>query len=215
MADAQTPGAQAPESPQQENGGKEKKPVYKKAWFWILIVVIVLILFVSCSSSGDTDTESTTTDTGSTAVEQTEEVTTEDETSEEDAVEEETTEEETTEEEDDGEFEETVLYDENGITITATGIEGGFGGVYLDLSVTNESSETVTIYNNDDFSIGDTMTSTWFYTTVASGKTAEEQMEFYDLSSKDELTDFSGTFTIYNEETYDTIDEPEISMSLS
>lgn len=214
MADAQTPGALTPEPQQQENGDKDKKPVYKKAWFWILIVVIVLILFVSCSSSGESDTESTTTDSGSAAVEQTEEATTEDEESEEEATEEEAAEEETTEE-DGGEFEETVLYDENGITITATGIEEDWQGVCLDLSITNEASETVSLYGNDDFSIGDTMTTTNLSATVSSGKTANEQLVFYDLSTADELTDFTGTLTIFYDETYDTIDEPEISMSLS
>ena len=122
-------------------------------------------------------------------------------------------EEDGTAEETEEEFEETTLFDEGGITITATGVSEDWSDVCVDVTISNESERTITISANDDFSIGDTMTDVWLYTTVASGKVAYEQIEFYDVDSVDELTEFSGTLQIYDDDTYDTLYEPEISMS--
>lgn len=109
-----------------------------------------------------------------------------------------------------------VFFDEGGISMTATGIEDDEGRISLNISVTNESDATICVSGNGDFAIGDTMTSTsFFYDKVAAGKTSNLQLTFYDISSVEELTEVSGSFLIYDADTFMTLYEPAIDLKLS
>lgn len=109
-----------------------------------------------------------------------------------------------------------VFFDEGGISMTATGIEDDDGRISLNISITNESDATIIVSSDSDFAIGDTMTDTnWIYEKVAAGKTANEQLIFLDISSAEELTEVSGTFSIYDADSYTTLYEPAIDLVFS
>ena len=133
---------------------------------------------------------------------------------EEEAAEEEAAEEEEAEEASQS-IEEVVLFDESGVSMTATGVGSEeYGGAYIEVTIANDSDSTVVICSNDDFSVGNVMTDVWLYTTVTPGKIAYEQIDFEELSSADELVDIEGSFEIDDEESYDVIAEPTISFSV-
>ena len=143
-----------------------------------------------------------------------EEATEEEEAAEEEAADEEAAEEE---EEEGGSqsIEEVVLFDESGVSMTATAVGSEeYGGAYIEVTIANDSDSTVVICSNDDFSVGNVMTDAWLYTTVTPGKIAYEQIDFEELSSADELVDIEGSFEIDDEESYDVIAEPSISFSV-
>lgn len=98
----------------------------------------------------------------------------------------------------------------------ATGIVDDDGRISLSISIANESDATIIVSSNSDFAIGDTMTDTnWIYEKVTAGKTDNEQLIFYDISSADELTEVSGSFTIRDADTYEMLYEPAIDLSFS
>ena len=112
-------------------------------------------------------------------------------------------------------IEEVVLFDESGVSMTATAVGSEeYGGAYIEVTIANDSDSTVVICSNDDFSVGNVMTDVWLYTTVTPGKIAYEQIDFEELSSADELVDIEGSFEIDDEESYDVIAEPSISFSV-
>ena len=134
---------------------------------------------------------------------------------EEEAADEEAAEEEEEEAEGSQSIDEVVLFDESGVSMTATGVGADeYGGAYIEVTIENDSDLTVEVYSNEDFSAGDVMTDAWLYETVTPGKTAYSQIEFDGLSSIDELVDVEGSFMISDEESYDVIAEPSISFSV-
>ena len=135
--------------------------------------------------------------------------------SEEGSADEEAAEEDEEEAESSQSIDEVVLFDESGVSMTATGVGADeYGGAYIEVTIANDSDSTVTICTNDDFSAGNVMTDAWLYTTVTPGKIDYDQIDFEELSSVDELVDIEGSFEIADGESYDVIAEPAISFSV-
>lgn len=113
-------------------------------------------------------------------------------------------------------YDPVTFFDQDGISLTVTGIEEDSYCVYLDISIVNDTDSDILVSTNADFANGDKMEDTGFiYETVAAGKTSDRQLAFYDIDSADELTEVSGSFTIRNDDTYETLYEPELSLVVS
>lgn len=113
-------------------------------------------------------------------------------------------------------YDPVTFFDQDGISLTVTGIEEGSFCVYLDISIVNDTDSDIIVSTNEDFANGDKMEDTGLiYEIVAAGKTSDKQLAFYDIDSADELTEVSGSFTIYDEDSYTTLYEPELSLVVS
>ena len=79
------------------------------------------------------------------------------------------------------ELDETVLLDQEGITVTATGFSSNYGTPNLDLHVENTSDKLVYV-GCDYFIINGYATSAWLYTEVQPGSEADDYLSIYDAS---------------------------------
>ncbi len=158
--------------------------------------------------------------------ESSEEETTEEETEE--ATEEESSEEETTEEATEAETEESeeesekettpaqvsegVLYESENVRITFTGEEESYGDYDLSLKIENLTGKKITV-TAENISIGKAMVEGYLYAEVSAGKTANEELSFYEedlkINNIDELGTVEMSFIVSDSDTYETIEKTE------
>ncbi len=110
--------------------------------------------------------------------------------------------------------EEKVIYDDDGIVVTATGIDvSGLFGPELKVKVENNSSNNVTIQTRD-CSINGLMVDTIFSCDVVAGKKANDSITFaqseLDISGITTIKDIEFTLLVLDSETYDEIDESDV-----
>jgi len=132
---------------------KKKKPIFKRWWFWAIIVVAIIIT----TSSGDSENSQAIqqpsadpTISGNVALEPLE-VT----------------------------ISETVLYNEDGIRITAKGIEETFSGIDIKLLVENDTDNNIAV-SCDDFVVNGITMYGYMYIDVAAGKKTNDTISFLD-----------------------------------
>lgn len=188
--------------------GKKKKPFYKKAWFWILAVLIVMIGAAASGCDSDEDLKKPSdvqTDSSVTAPKEDETAGTTapaDKEENEDPAPEQIT------------IEETLLYDANGITITATGVKDSLFGQEITLQIVNDTAKNVAVSSQYLSVNGYMMGTTGFYGQVAAGKKAVEPLTLYasELNEAGIETVAKIEFNIHIIDTddYTTIDDSDL-----
>lgn len=103
-------------------------------------------------------------------------------------------------------LDETVIYDENNIKITATGIkDDGFLGPELELLIENNGEQNITV-GSDYCMINGYMMNEFLSADVAAGKKSNETLDFMNSDLKtcgiDEITDIALKLRISDSETY-------------
>lgn len=188
-------------------GGKNKKPFYKKWWFWILIVLLIGVI----SSSGDDDAntdisveQTTVSKSESTAAENAtaSESKTDESTSSEKALDVTNAATETTT------IEEQVIFDAEGLIITATEyVDDSFWGEGIKLVLENTSEADVGI-GCDALIVNDYMIYDLFSSKVAAGKKANETLYFSSSQLKaagiTNIGKVEVQFHLYDPDTYMT-----------
>lgn len=110
-------------------------------------------------------------------------------------------------------IEEQVLYDENDIKITATGMDDGLFGTELTLLIENNSSTDITVQARDS-NVNGFMVDTMMSADVAAGKKANDSLTFETSGLKDcgieQIATMEFSFHIFNTETWDTIVDTDL-----
>ena len=110
-------------------------------------------------------------------------------------------------------IEEQVLYDENNIKITATGMEDGFFGTELKLIIENNSDKSITVQARN-CNVNDFMVSTMMSVDVAAGKKANDSLTFETSGLKDcgieSIATMEFVFHIFDTESWDTIVDTDV-----
>lgn len=105
-------------------------------------------------------------------------------------------------------IEEQLLYDGNGVKITATGMEDGLFGTELKLLIENSSDRNVTIQARNA-SVNDFMVDTILSADVAAGKKANDSLTFATSGLKEcgieEIAKMEFSFNITDSETWEDI----------
>ena len=108
---------------------------------------------------------------------------------------------------------EQVLYDENDIKITATGLEDGLFGTELQLLIENNSSQGVTVQARNA-NVNGYMVSTMMSADVAAGKKANDSLTFETSGLKEcgieTIATMEFSFHIFNTESWDDIADTEV-----
>lgn len=181
-----------------------------------IVLMVLCLLAVSMSvlgcgaSSGGTDQETTQVNSGEQTDQKTEDV----ETSE---IVGETVDAEATDEanvtSEAVTIEEQVLYDENNIKITATGMEDGFFGTELKLIIENNSDKSITVQARN-CNVNGFMVSTMMSVDVAAGKKANDSLTFETSGLKDcgieSIATMEFVFHIFDTESWDTIVDTDV-----
>lgn len=110
-------------------------------------------------------------------------------------------------------IEEQVIYDENDIKITATGLDEGWLGAELKLLIENNSDQSITVQarnaNVNGFMVGTTMSA-----DVASGKKANDKLTFETSGLKEcginSIAVMEFYFYIFNSDTWDEIADTDV-----
>jgi hypothetical protein len=102
-----------------------------------------------------------------------------------------------------------TLYDDNGVKIVGKYVdEYTFLGKAIVLYIVNNREEDITI-SCDDFSVNGYMVSSYFVSTVYSGKYAIDEITilktYLEENDITEIENFALKFKIYNADTYQTI----------
>ncbi len=182
--------------------GTKKKPFYKKWWFWTIVVIFVIGIGFS---GGDDDSKK--------------EIISSDQSEEKDVAEQQKdTSEEQQESEDLKEdqkkndnttIEQLVIFDHDGVTITATEyVTDSIWGESVKLLIENNSDKAVGIGCNalivNNYMIGDL-----FSTTVAAGKKSNETLNLYsaelEAAGIENVGQIEIYFYLYDADTYETI----------
>lgn len=108
---------------------------------------------------------------------------------------------------------EQVLYDENDIKITATGLEDGLFGTELQLLIENNSGQGVTVQARNA-NVNGYMVSTMMSADVATGKKANDSLTFETSGLKEcgieTIATMEFSFHIFNTESWDDIADTEV-----
>lgn len=168
--------------------------------------------------NGKSTTQEETIEEESSEEETTEEATEEsqEETTEEAAEElteaetEEESEEESEKETEPAQVSEGVLYESENVRITFTGEEESYGDYDLKLKIENLTDKKITV-SAENISIGKAMVEGYLYAEISAGKTANEEMSFYEedlkINNIDKLGTVECSFIIRDSDTYETIEE--------
>ena len=109
-------------------------------------------------------------------------------------------------------IEEQVLFENNGIKVTAKEISEGWAGPELKVLIENDSEKNVTV-SLDEIAVNDYMVSAWLYEDVAAGKKSNATFSIWSSNLSDAGITNVGKIDMYfkviNSETYDTIYESE------
>lgn len=107
----------------------------------------------------------------------------------------------------------TVLYNKNGITITAKGLTDEFLGTGLKLLIENNTGKSITVQARDT-SVNGYMISPLLSEDVAPGKRANTTMTFMSSNLADngitKITEIETSFHIFDTATWDTVADTEI-----
>lgn len=110
-------------------------------------------------------------------------------------------------------IEEQVLYDENDIKITATGMEDSLFGTDLKLLIENNSGKSITVQARNS-NVNGYMVDTMMSADVASGKKANDSLTFQTSGLKDsgieQIAEMEFSFYIFDSDTWDTILETDL-----
>lgn len=108
-----------------------------------------------------------------------------------------------------------VVYDENGIKITYTGISESFMGPQIDFIIENNSQKAATIQARN-VSVNGVMTEPTFSSDVMPGKKAKDGIEFMeDEIEGGEIKELEFNFIIVDMDNFETVAESElISISI-
>ena len=110
-------------------------------------------------------------------------------------------------------IEEQVLYDENDIKITATGMDDSIWGTELKLLIENNSSKTITVQARK-CNVNGYMVTTMMSVDVASGKKANDSSTFETSGLKEcgieQIATMEFSFYIFDTETWDDIVETDM-----
>lgn len=108
---------------------------------------------------------------------------------------------------------EQVLYDENDIKITATGLEDGLFGTELQMLIENNSSQGVTVQARNA-NVNGYMVSTMMSADVAAGKKANDSLTFETSGLKEcgieTIATMEFSFHIFNTESWDDVADTEV-----
>ena len=108
---------------------------------------------------------------------------------------------------------EQVLYDENDIKITATGLEDGLFGTELQLLIENNSGQGVTVQARNA-NVNGYMVSTMMSADVAAGKKANDSLTFETSGLKEcgieTIATMEFSFHIFNTESWDDVADTEV-----
>ena len=108
---------------------------------------------------------------------------------------------------------EQVLYNENDIKITATGLEDGLFGTELQLLIENNSGQGVTVQARNA-NVNGYMVSTMMSADVAAGKKANDSLTFETSGLKEcgieTIATMEFSFHIFNTESWDDIADTEV-----
>lgn len=111
-------------------------------------------------------------------------------------------------------IEETELYNENGIVVTATEISDGWLGTEISLTISNDSGKNMGVSSRNLSVNGYMLSSSGLYSNIASGKKAIETLTLMssELSEAgiETVADIEFSIHVYDSETYDTIDDSEL-----
>lgn len=110
-------------------------------------------------------------------------------------------------------IDEQVIYDENDIKITATGLDDGFMGTELELLIENNSSQSITVQarnaNVNGFMVGTMMSA-----DVAAGKKANDSLTFETSGLKEcgieNIANMEFYFHIFDSESWDEIVDTDV-----
>lgn len=110
-------------------------------------------------------------------------------------------------------IEEQVLYDENGIKITATGLEDSWLGTELQVLIENNSSQSITIQARNA-NVNGYMVPTVMSADVAAGKKANDSLTFETSGLKecgiDNIATMEFLFHIFDSESWDEIVDTDV-----
>ena len=110
-------------------------------------------------------------------------------------------------------IEEQVLYEENGVKITATGLEDGFMGTELKLLIENNSSKNITVQARSA-SVNDFMVDTVMSSDVTAGKKANDSLTFVTTGLKESgieaIAKMEFSFHIMDAENWDEIADSDM-----
>lgn len=110
-------------------------------------------------------------------------------------------------------IEEQVLYDENDIKITATGMEDSLFGTDLKLLIENNSGKSITVQARNS-NVNGYMVDTMMSADVASGKKANDSLTFQTSGLKEsgieQIAEMEFSFYIFDSDTWDTILETDL-----
>ena len=110
-------------------------------------------------------------------------------------------------------IEEQVLYDENNIKITATGMEDSLFGTDLKLLIENNSGKSITVQARNS-NVNGYMVDTMMSADVASGKKANDSLTFQTSGLKEsgieQIAEMEFSFYIFDSDTWDTILETDL-----
>lgn len=163
------------------------------------------------SAEETTENESSEEETTEEKTEESQEETTEAETKEE-------SEEESEEETSPAQVSEGVLYESENVRITFTGEEESYGDYELNLKIENLTDKKITV-TAENCSIGNAMVEGYLYAEVSVGKTANEELSFYEedlkISNIDEIGVVGVKFIVSDSDTYETIEKTDyVSLKL-
>ncbi len=113
-------------------------------------------------------------------------------------------------------IEETVILDQNGLKVTATGLEDSFMGDELKLLVENNSGQNLTVQSHAS-SVNGYMITNIMSIDVASGKKVNDAMTLTSSEMEDcgitSITDLAFTLHVFNTDTWESvIDTPVIEL---
>lgn len=113
-------------------------------------------------------------------------------------------------------IEETVILDQNGLKITATGLEDSFMGDELKLLVENNSGTNLTVQSHAS-SVNGYMITNLMSIDVANGKKVNDAMTLTSSEMEDcgitSITDLAFTLHVFNTDTWETVfDTPVIEL---
>lgn len=110
-------------------------------------------------------------------------------------------------------IDEQVIYDENDIKITATGIDDGFMGTELALLIENNSSQSITVQARNA-SVNGFMVGTMMSADVAAGKKANDSLTFETSGLKEcgieNIANMEFYFHIFDSESWDEIVDTDV-----
>lgn len=110
-------------------------------------------------------------------------------------------------------IEEQILYDDNNIKITATGIEDGWHGTNLNLLIENNSNQSITVQARNA-NVNGYMVSTMMSADVAAGKKANDSLTFETSGLKecgiDSIATMEFLFHIFESESWEEIVDTDV-----